>query len=238
MMRLRYALLIAAVLLAASAIAGVAQPQLGRSAAKTAATPAKTITVSGHGTVTTVPDRASFDFTVDTRAQTAAGALGRNADAATAVVAALKNAGVAAADIQTSQVYLSPQTSENGTSIIGYAASTSIAVNTTIAKAGSIIDAAVGAGADGVSGPSLSHSDEDALYRDALKNAVSDARDKAAALASAAGLTLGGAQTVVEGGGQTPIPFAAGAKAADSSVTIEPGTQTIEANVTVTYAAS
>ena len=237
MMRLRYALLIAAVLIAASAIAGVAQPQLGRSAAKTATTPAKTITVSGHGTLTTVPDRASFYFTVDTRAQTAAGALGRNAEAATAVVAALKNAGVAAADIQTSQVYLSPQTSENGTSIIGYAASTSIVVKTTIAKAGSIIDAAVGAGADGVSGPSLSRSDEDALYRDALKNAVSDARDKAAALASAAGLTLGGAQTVVEGGGQTPIPLVAGAKA-DSSVAIEPGTQTIEANVTVTYSAS
>ena len=238
MMRLRYALLIAAALLAASAIAGVAQPQLGRSAAKTGTTPAKTITVSGHGTVTTVPDRASFYFTVDTRAQTATGALGRNSDAAAAVVAALKNAGVTAADIQTSQVYLSPQTSENGTSIIGYAASTSIVVKTTIAKAGSIIDAAVGAGADGVSGPSLSRSDEDALYRDALKNAVSDARDKAAALASAAGLTLGGAQTVVEGGGQTPIPFAAGAKAADSSVAIEPGTQTIEANVTVTYTAT
>jgi uncharacterized protein len=237
MMRLRYALLLAAVLLAASAIAGVAQPQLGRSAAKTATTPAKTITVSGHGTVMTVPDRASFYFTVDTRAQTAAGALGRNADSAAAVVAALKNAGVTASDIQTSQVYLSPQTNQDGTTVIGYAASTSIVVKMTIAKAGSIIDAAVGAGADGVSGPSLSRSDEDALYRDALKNAVSDAKDKATALASAAGLTLGGAQTVVEGGGQTPIPFAAGAKA-DSSVAIEPGTQTIEANVTVTYAAS
>lgn len=234
MMRLRYALLLAAVLLAASAIAGVAQPQLGRSAA---ATPAKTITVNGHGTVTTVPDRASFSFTVDTRAQTAAGALGRNADAAAAVVAALKNAGVTPADIQTSQVYLSPQTSENGTSIIGYAASTSVAVKTTLGKAGSIVDAAVGAGADGVSGPSLSRSDEDALYRDALKNAVSDAGDKAKVLASAAGLTLGGAQTVVEGGAQTPIPFAAGAKA-DSSVAIEPGTQTIEANVTVTFSAT
>jgi uncharacterized protein len=234
MMRLRYALLIAAVLLAASAIAGVAQPQFGRSAA----TPAKTITVTGRGTVTTVPDRASFSSTVDTRAQTAAGALGRNADAAAAVAAALKNAGVAAADIQTSQVYLSPQTSQDGTSIIGYAASTSIVVKTTIAKAGSLIDAAVRAGADGVSGPSLSRSDEDALYRDALKNAVSDARDKAASLAAAAGLTLGGAQTVVEGGGQTPIPFVAGAKAADSSVAIEPGTQTIEANVTVTFSAT
>ena len=233
MMRLRYAFLLAAVLLAASAIAGVAQPQLGHSAA---ATSAKTITVNGHGTVTTVPDRASFSFTVDTRAQTAAGALGRNADAAAAVVAALKNAGVTAADIQTSQVYLSPHTSENGTSIIGYAASTSVAVKTTLGKAGSIVDVAVGAGADGVSGPSLSRSDEDALYRDALKKAVADAGEKAKALASAAGLSLGGVQTIVEGGGQGPIPFAS-AKL-DASVSIEPGTQTIQANVTVTYSAS
>ena len=66
-MRLRYVLLIAAVLLAAAAIAGVAQPQLGRSAG-TPGTAARTITVSGSATVTTVPDRASFYFTVDTRA--------------------------------------------------------------------------------------------------------------------------------------------------------------------------
>jgi uncharacterized protein YggE len=231
-MRLRYALLIAAALLAAAAISGVAQPKLGRSAG----TPAKTITVSGNGTVTAVPDRASFSFTIDTRAANAAGTLARNADAAAAVVAAVKNAGIAATDIQTSQVSLSPQTSQNGTSIIGYAASTSIVVKTTIDKAGSIIDAAVGAGADGVSGPNLSRSDEDALYREALKNAVADAGDKAKAIASAAGLTLGGVQVVVEGGGQ-PVPILAAGKA-DSSVAIEPGTQTVEASVTVTFAAA
>src|SRR6185437_4979396 len=138
MMRLRYVLPAAAVLLAASALAGVAQPQLGRSAG----TPARTITVSGEGTVTTVPDRASFSFTVDTRAATAAAALARNADAAAAVV-----------------------------------------------------DAAVGAGADEVSGPSLYRSDADSLYREALKDAVANAHDKADAIAAAAGLTLGGVQT-------------------------------------------
>src|SRR5207253_7418024 len=141
-------------------------------------------------------------------------------DAAAAVIAALKNAGVAAADIQTSQISLSPQTDQNGTTIVGYAASASIDVKTTIGKAGSIVDAAVGAGADGVSGPSLSRSDEDALHRDALKKAVSDAGDKAKAIASAAGLTLGGVQTIVEGGGAAPIPFAT-AKL-DSGVSIEP----------------
>jgi uncharacterized protein YggE len=232
-MRLRWALLIAAVLLTASAIAGVAQPHLGRSA-DTPAT--KTITVSGHGTVTTVPDRASFDFTVETRAQTATGAIAHNGDAAAAVAEAVKNAGVSPADVQTSQISLSPQTTQDGTTIIGYAASTTISAKTTIAKAGAVVDAAVKAGANGISGPNLSRSDESGLYRDALKSAVADAKDKAAALAAAAGLTLGGVQSIAEGGGPTPIPFAAGK--ADFSTAIEPGTQQITADVSVTYSAS
>src|SRR5436190_5537150 len=174
-MRLRWIVLIAGLLLAASAIAGVAQPRFGRSADS----PAKTVTVTGHGTVTTVPDRASFDFTVETRAPTASAAIARNGDAAAAVVAALKQAGVAAADLQTSQLSLDPQTNDNGTQILGYAASTTISAKTTIAKAGSVVDAGVGAGASGVSGPNLSRSDQDALYRNALKHAVADAHAKA-----------------------------------------------------------
>jgi uncharacterized protein YggE len=234
MMRLRWALLVAAVLLAASAIAGVAQPHLGRSAD----TPApKTITVSGNGTVTTVPDRASFSFSVETRAQTAAAAIARNGDAAASVAQAVKGAGVTAADIQTSQLSLSPQTTQDGLTIVGYVASNTISVMSTIAKAGAIVDAAVQAGAGGVSGPSLSRSDESSLYKDALRSAVADAKDKASALAAAAGLTLGGVQTIQEGAGQTPIPWAA-AKADASAVPIEPGTQTITANVTVTYTAT
>jgi uncharacterized protein YggE len=231
-MRLRWAFLIAAVLLTASAIAGVAQPHFGRSGN----TPAKTITVSGHGTVTTVPDRASFFFTVETRAQTATAAIAHNGTAAAAVAEAVKNAGVSAADVQTSQISLSPQTTQDGTTIIGYAASTTISAKTTIAKAGAVVDAAVKAGANGISGPNLSRSDETALYKDALKNAVADAKDKAGALAAAAGLNLGGVQSIAEGGSQAPIPFAVGK--ADTSTAIEPGTQTITADVTVTYSAT
>lgn len=234
MARLRWALLIAAVLLAASAIAGVAQPHLGRAADPTP--PPKTITVSGNGTVTTVPDRASFSFTVESRAQTAAAAIAKSGDAASSVATAVKSAGAAPADVQTSQVSLSPQTTEDGTTIIGYAASNTITVTSAIGKAGSIVDAAVHAGADGVSGPGLSGSDATSLYKDALKNAVADARAKATALAAAAGLTLGGVQSIQEGAGQTPIMWAA-AKADAGSVPIEPGTQSITANVTVTYSA-
>jgi hypothetical protein len=237
MMRLRSALLLAAVLLAASAIAGVAQPRLGRSAdTPTTNSAPRTITVSGNGTVTTVPDRASFSFTVESRAQTAAAAIARSSDAVSSVAAAVKSAGAAPADIQTSQVSLSPQTTQDGTTIIGYVASNTISVTSSIGKAGPIVDAAVHAGADGVSGPGLSRSDETSLYKDALKSAVADAKDKATALAAAAGLTLGGVQSIQEGSSQPPVMWAA-AKADAGPVPIEPGTQSITANVTVTYAA-
>jgi len=232
--RLRSILLLSALLLVGSAVAGVAEPRLGRAAD----TPVKkTITVTGNGSVTTVPDRATFDFTVETRAATAKAALAKNADDAGAMIAALKNAGVAAADLRTGQVSLQPQMNEKGTDVIGYVASNTVEAKTALAKAGAVVDAAVAAGANGVSGPMLSRSDTDALYRDALKSAVADAAEKAKALAGSAGLTLGGVQTIVEGSqAGPPIPFAQ--KAADAASTpIEAGTQTVDAVVTVTYAA-
>jgi uncharacterized protein len=235
MRRLRWILFLSALLLVASAVAGIAQPRFGRAAD----TPVKkTITVTGNGTVTTVPDRAAFDFSVTTQAATAKAALAKNADEAAAVIAALKNAGIAAADLRTGQVALNPQFNQAGTDVVGYIATNTVNAKTTIAKAGSVVDAAVNAGANGVSGPSLSRSDSDALYRDALKDAVADAGKKAKALAEAAGLTLGGVQVIVEGAqASPPMPFAA-KDAVASGTPIEPGTQTIEAAVTVTYNAS
>src|SRR5437868_5158242 len=170
-----------------------------------------TVTVVGTGTVTAVPDQAEFDFSVQTKATTAATALSRNAADTKAVIAAVEGAGVAAANIQTTQVSLDPVMSNDGTSIVGYTASDSIAVTKLgFGKAGSVVDAAVGAGANGVSGPSLSLSSQDALYDSALKAAVAQAKTKAQALADAAGRTLGGVVSIVEGGGQTPLQFAVG----------------------------
>ena len=181
--------------------------------------------------MTTVPDRATFTFGTDARAATAKAAISAANDAADAVVAALKKAGVAAADLQTSQISLDPQTTDDGTRVTGYVASSSATATTSVANAGSLVDAAVDAGATSVSGPSLSRADTDALYRDALKQAVADARAKAQALASGSGLTLGTVRSVVEGGSAMPMPLGISAGAAK----IEPGTQTIEASVTVTF---
>jgi uncharacterized protein YggE len=123
-----------------------------------------------------------------------------------------------------------------GTAVLGYTASTTVTAESELAKAGSLVDAAVDAGATGVSGPSWSRSDYGALYRQALQNAVADAKAKAQALADSAGLTLGAVTSVTEGGGVQPLPYASAA--ADAGVAkLEPGTQTVDASVTVAFAA-
>ena len=114
MNRFRTILLVAGVLLVAAAIAGVAQPRLGRSATPSTGS---TITVTGDGTVDATPDQASFDFGVTTNGATAAEALSHNSAQADSIIDALKKAGIASADIQTTQVSLWPQTSNDGSRI-------------------------------------------------------------------------------------------------------------------------
>jgi uncharacterized protein YggE len=209
----------------------------GANAATSTASSSDTVTVAGMGTVTALPDQASFSFTVQTKAATAVAALAKNGADTKAVVAAVEAAGVPAADIQTAQVSLDPVMSNDGTKIVAYSASDTITVvELAIAKAGAVVDAAVGAGATDVSGPSLAISAQDDLYAQALKAAVAQAKSKAQALADAAGRSLGGVVSIVEGGGaQPPVPFAEGAAKA-ASTPIEPGTADVQATVTVTYA--
>ena len=235
MNRLRTTLLVAGVLLVAAAIAGVAQPHLGRSATPTTGT---TITVTGNGTVDATPDRASFDFGVMTNGATAAEALSRNASQARAIIDALKKAGIASSAIQTTQVSLWPQTSSNGTVITGYQASNSVQVTAALGKSGALVDAAVGAGANNVDGPNLDTAETSSLRNEALKQALAEAKGKAQAIAEAAGLTLGAPSTVREGGQATPIVYGAElAVPAKAAPPIEAGTQKIQASVTVTYSA-
>jgi uncharacterized protein YggE len=226
--------LIAAAAVAVGAFAGVFQPS-GANSAPTADTTSGGITVLGTGSANVTPDRASFGFGTVNQAASANAALAASSQAVARVIAALKKAGVAQADIQTSEVSLSPRTNDRGDAIVGYTASNTVtATIRKIGDAGDIVDAAVGAGANQVYGPNLLASDQDAAYRSALKAAVADARAKAETLATASSSTLGQITAIVEGGGAVPMPMAIGAK--DSSAPIEPGTQKIETTVSVTFA--
>lgn len=222
----------AALLLVAAAVAGVARPE-GARAVDAQAT--DTITVSGFGSVTSIPDRATLSLGVDTRGATARAALAANAKEMRAVIDAVRAAG--GQDIATQSVSLTPVTNESG-SVAGFAASNVVAATVAVARAGAIIDAAVAAGANQSWGPSLSSTDARALYLRALQTAVDDARQKARVLADSADRSLGKIEAIVEGGGSAPVAYAAKLAAGDESTPIVAGPQETTATVSVTFALS
>ena len=204
------------------------------------AAPARTITVNGIGIITSVPDQAEFSFGVTVTGQTANAALTANARQMNALVAAIRKQGIPDRDIQTAEISLSPNTNNNGTKILNFTASNSVTVMTkAIAKAGAIVDAAVAAGANTISGPTLTPSDQLSLERRALGAAIADARARALAIAAAAQVKLGAVQTVTEVS-SSPVMFSPGLKAsgAASSTPVEAGTVKTEEDVTVTFSIS
>ena len=229
MRRLLTLTLAAAAVVAVVAFAGVGRPEAARG---DVASP-DTVTTTGHGVVTVVPDEASVSAGVHTQAASAASALAQNAQLMSSVVAALKAAG--GSDLQTQQVSLYPQTNDQN-QVTAYVADNSVSAKTKIARAGALIDAAVAAGANTVNGPTLDVSDRDARYRDALGKAVVDARAKAAALARAGGFGVGQVSSVTEQAASgAPVPVYEAAAAKSNATPIEPGTQDVTADVTVTF---
>ena len=222
---------IAALVVAGAAVvafAGVGRPDLAGGASE----PSGGITVTGTGTVQSVPDQAQFSLGVQTDGPTAREALAANSERMRTVLAALFAAGVAKGDVQTQDVSVSKSYPGDG-----YSADNSVSVTIReLAKAGSILDAASNAGANDVYGPTLTRSDQDGLEAKALQAAVANARAKARVLAQAAGVRLGSVTAITEGGNEPmPVYEAALAKRV-SSAPIEPGKQQTSATVRVTFA--
>ncbi len=192
-----------------------------------------TITVNGVGTVDAVPNEAQMSFGAETRRPTAQSAVAANADVMRKIINALRQAG--GRELQTQWVSVYPYTDDSG-QVDGYAASNSVSAVSDIDDAPALIDAAAEAGANQISGPGLSSSNAEALYRQALAKAVDDARLNAEVLAKAAGRSLGSITTIVEAGAVAqPEPMYRTA-AADSSTPIVPGQQQTTAAVSVTFA--
>ncbi len=190
------------------------------------------ITVSGVGTVNAVPDEAQMSFGVETRGATARAAVSANADAARRVINALRQAG--AREITTEYVSVYPVSGEAGT-VTGYSASNSVSAVTDVADAPGAVDAAVEAGANSISGPGMSSSNAEVLYRQALGKAVDEARARAQVLAKAAGRSLGAITSIVESSAEPPMPYYAERAALDSATPIVPGQQETTATISVTF---
>ena len=226
----RLLLAVAAGLTVVALAGAVGLPDLA--GAQDAAPADDTVTVSGVGIVKAVPDEAQMSFGVETRRPTAQAAVAANADAMRKVINALRQAG--AREIATQWVSVYPFTRQDGT-IEGYSASNSVSALSDVDDAPGLIDAAAEAGANQVSGPGLSSSNAEALYRQALAKAVADARLRAEVLAKAAGRSLGEITTIVEGGAQPTPLYREAALGGDASTPIVPGQQETSASISVTF---
>ena len=191
-----------------------------------------TITVTGVGSVEAVPNEAQMSFGVETRAPTAKAAVAANADAMRRIINALRQA--RGRELATQWVSVYPVTNDTG-AVDGYSASNSVSATSDVDDAAALIDAAAEAGANQISGPGLSSSNAEALYRQALGRAVAEARARAEVLAKAAGRSLGEITSISESTA-TPYPYAERAALDAASTPIVPGEQETSASITVTFA--
>ncbi|WP_051881556.1 SIMPL domain-containing protein [Parvularcula oceani] len=238
---------IAIAALAPLALAACSASALQDDPAQTAAQQ-RTITVSGTGEAAGTPDIATLRFSAMSRADTAAAAMEQNAQKMTDVRDALRELGIEARDMQTSSLTLNPYYEQDErmrydrSKIAGYEASNALMVRLRdIEQAGSVIDRAVRAGANGLDSFSFGFDDQDGLMEEAQKDAVADARATAELLAEEAGVSLGQVITITENGssgGPQPMMdmIVVTARRRESAPTpVEAGEQTVTANVRITY---
>jgi uncharacterized protein YggE len=203
---------------------------------------ATTLTVNAEGRVTRPPDIAEVSGGVVTSAATAAAAMAENASRMTAVVAAVKKAGIADRDIQTSGLNLQPQYRyENNQPpvLTGYQVTNTVSLRLRkIGEAGRLLDTLVGVGANQISGPNFSVDAADAALDEARVAAVKQARTRAELYAKAAGLRLKRIISISESGSIEPGPrpmMMARAMKMEAAPPVEPGEVALGVNVTMVF---
>ena len=200
-----------------------------------------TVTVSGVGTVTAAPDMAEITSGVVTQAPTAAQALAANSQAMEKVLQSLAALGVAARDIQTTSISVSPQRRQGkgegrAPEIVGYEVANQVRVKVRdLGRLGRVLDQQVEQGANSVYGIRFGLADPAPLLDEARKRAMVDARRRADLYAAAASLKVGRVVEVQEAGAAPPRPEMAARLMTAGAVPVAPGGQEIQASVSVTF---
>ena len=200
------------------------------------------ITVSGEGSVFTVPDMAVITVGASADADTAKAAMEQTSVTTAAILDQLTEAGVEARDVQTTDLSVMPvssnrSSSQDRPSIEGYQASNRVTVRVRDLDAlGTILDAVLTDGANQLGGLQFVVSEPGPLLDEARVKAVADARARAELFAMAAGVQLGPLLSLSEGGSHMPRPETFGmARMADAEVPIAQGETELRASVTLVY---
>ena len=201
--------------------------------------------VNATGEVSRVPDLAIISAGVQTLQPTATGAIEENAARMERVRAALKRAGIADRDIQTSTISLNPEyryAENQPPRLTGYRASNNVNVKfRDLKRTGAILDALVAEGANQLNGPSLTIDKPESAYDEARVKAIAAGQARAELYARALGKRIVRILSVSESGAfvPPPMPYAMrdGAQAASAvaKTEIDPGTQELSVSVSMSF---
>lgn len=214
----------------------------------------RTIGVSGTGQVEVVPDVVVVQIGVETQADVASDALEQNNEQMAALLESLTTSGITSDSIRTQQVQVIPiypmsgmepapppatpgeaASEEGANQISGYRAVNVVTVRMQgIEGLGELLDSAVAAGGNRIDGIWFEVSDPETALEEARANAWAAAERKAQSLASLAGVELGEV-VAIEETSYLPLPMASMRSASDMGVPIQPGTQTLQADIHVTW---
>jgi len=200
--------------------------------------------VSATGEVSRVPDIAVISAGVVTKSTTATGAIADNATRMERVRAALKRAGIADRDIQTSSINLNPDYRyENNQPpvLTGYQASNNVSIRfRDIRNSGRILDALVAEGANQINGPSLTIDKPEAALDEARLKAIAVGRARAELYARSLGMRVVRLVSISESGNFAPPPrpyssdiMVTAARVAKTE--IDPGEQQVQINLAMSF---
>ncbi len=204
---------------------------------------APTISVTGEGKASAVPDIAKVDMIVTNKAANTSAAQSVNTTVMNGLIAAMRNAGVAEKDLKTSSYSVYPvyDYDVSPATITGYEASQTLSVTIRdTEKSGAILEAAGSNGATQIGSLRMEVDDETDVKSEARKAAIADARAEAESIAAAMDARLGRVVSYYESEGGSMGFYYEGAMLSDSmkvgAPDIAEGENETNITVTMTYA--
>jgi len=206
----------------------------------------RTLSVTGSGQAILTPDIAYIYVGVHTEKPSAAEAVTENNGQTQKVIQALRDFGIDAKDIRTTNFSIWPMDKYDPSSGLPTGEKTYAVDNTVyvtvrdLDKLGDLLDTVIAAGANTVNSVQFDVADKSEALKQARADAVKDAKAQAESLASAAGMTLGEVQSISfydvpaypvmdgRGGGGNAV--------AEAAVPIQPGQLTFTVSVNISYA--
>lgn len=201
------------------------------------------LSVSAQAEARRVPDVATISAGVVTQAVDGNTAMRQNAEQMAKVMEAIKAAGVAEKDTQTSGISLNPQyryVENEAPKITGYQASNTVNLKVRdIAKLGKVLDALAASGSNQINGPSFEIDQPEPVYDEARLAALKNARARAETYARSLDLRVRRIVSISEGGGGgfRPMPMMAMAARgkAEMDTQVSPGETTLSVNLDVVF---